>query len=217
MVDYLTSALATLLVVADPIFLSAIFLGLTSNLTPKDRREVALRGSIIAFCILVAAGLGGAKLLELLGISLSAFRIAGGLLLLSAAAEMVFDRRSQRLQATADTAVSVDHVKNIAAFPLAIPLIAGPGAITAMILLAGKSDGQMNYLAGLFGVTALVMLACYVSFLLAERISNIMGITGRAVITRMLGIILAALAVQFVIDGVVALARPNGTISLIGF
>ncbi len=106
MIDFLTSALATLLVVADPIFLSAIFLGLTSNLTPKDRREVALRGSIIAFCILVAAGLGGAKLLELLGISLSAFRIAGGLLLLSAAAEMVFDRRSQRLQATAETAVS---------------------------------------------------------------------------------------------------------------
>ena len=97
MIDFLTSALATLLVVADPIFLSAIFLGLTNNLTPKDRREVALRGSIIAFCILVAAGLGGAKLLELLGISLSAFRIAGGLLLLSAAAEMVFDRRSQRL------------------------------------------------------------------------------------------------------------------------
>ena len=208
MVDYLTSALATLLVVADPIFLSAIFLGLTSDLTPKDRREVALRGSIIAFCILVAAGLGGAKLLELLGISLSAFRIAGGLLLLSAAAEMVFDRRSQRLQATADTAVSVDHVKNIAAFPLAIPLIAGPGAITAMILLAGKSEGRMDHLVGLFGVTALVMLACYVSFLLAERISNIMGITGRAVITRMLGIILAALAVQFMIDGVIALARP---------
>jgi len=208
MVDYLTSALATLLVVADPIFLSAIFLGLTSNLTPKDRREVALRGSIIAFCILVAAGLGGAKLLELLGISLSAFRIAGGLLLLWSAAEMVCDRRGQRLQATADTAVSVDHVKNIAAFPLAIPLIAGPGAITAMILLAGKSEGQMDHLAGLFGVTALVMLACYISFLLAERISKILGITGRAVSTRMLGIILAALAVQFIIDGVIALARP---------
>ena len=208
MVDYLTSALATLLVVADPIFLSAIFLGLTNNLTPKDRREVALRGSVIAFCILVAAGLGGAKLLELLGISLSAFRIAGGLLLLSAAAEMVFDRRSQRLQATADSAVSVDHVKNIAAFPLAIPLITGPGAITAMILLAGKSEGRMDHLMGLFGVTALVMLACYVSFLLAERISKILGITGRAVSTRMLGIILAALAVQFVIDGVIALARP---------
>jgi multiple antibiotic resistance protein len=193
------------LVVADPIFLSAIFLGLTNNLLPKERREVALRGSIIALCILVAAGLGGAKLLQLLGISLSAFRIAGGLLLLSAAAEMVFDRRSQRLQATADTAVSVDHVKNIAAFPLAIPLMAGPGAITAMILLAGRADGRMDHLMGLFGVTAIVMLACYISFLMAERISKTMGITGRAVITRLLGIILAALAVQFMIDGITAL------------
>jgi multiple antibiotic resistance protein len=207
MIDYLTSALATLLVVADPIFLSAIFLGLTNNLGSRERREVALRGSIIALCILVAAGLGGANLLQLLGISLSAFRIAGGLLLLSAAAEMVFDRRSQRLQATADTAVSVDHVKNIAAFPLAIPLMAGPGAITAMILLAGRADARAEYLMGLFGVTAIVMFACYLSFLMAERISKIMGVTGRAVITRMLGIILAALAVQFVIDGITTLVK----------
>ncbi len=208
MVDYLTSALVTLLVVADPLLLSALFLALTHGMSDKERHEVALRGPLIAFLILVAAGLGGAKLLELLGISLSAFRISGGLLLLWSAAEMVFDRRGQRLQATADTAVSVDHVKNVAAFPLAIPLMAGPGAITAMILLAGKSEGQMNYLAGLFSVTALVMLTCYVSFLLAERISRILGITGRAVSTRMLGIILAALAVQFIIDGIMALARP---------
>jgi multiple antibiotic resistance protein len=208
MVDYLTSALATLLVVADPLLLSALFLAITHGMSDKERREVALRGPLIAFLILVATGLGGAKLLELLGISLSAFRISGGLLLLWSAAEMVFDRRGQRLQATADQAVSVDHVKNIAAFPLAIPLIAGPGAITAMILLAGKSEGQMDHLMGLFGVTALVMFACYISFLLAERISKILGITGRAVSTRMLGIILAALAVQFVIDGVIALARP---------
>lgn len=205
MFDYLTSALATLLVVADPIFLSALFLGLTHDLSAKEKREVALRGAIIALCILVAAGLGGAKLLGLLGISLSAFRIAGGLLLLSSAAEMVFDRRSQRLQATADTAVSVDHVRNIAAFPLAIPLMAGPGAITAMILLAGRTGGRTEYLAGLFGVAALVMLACYLSFLMAERIAKIMGVTGRAVISRMLGIILAALAVQFIIDGIRAL------------
>ena len=205
MIDYLTSALATLLVVADPIFLSALFLGLTHDLEASARREVALRGSVIALCILVAAGLGGAKLLQLLGISLSAFRIAGGLLLLSSAAEMVYDRRSQRLRATADTAVSVDHVKNIAAFPLAIPLMAGPGAITAMILLAGRAEGRMELLLGLFGVAALVMLACYLSFLTAEHISKTMGITGRAVITRLLGIILAALAVQFMIDGMLVL------------
>ena len=208
MIDYLTSALVILLIVADPLLLSALFLALTHGMSDKERREVALRGPLIAFLILVAAGLGGAKLLELLGISLSAFRISGGLLLLWSAAEMVFDRRGQRLQATADQAVSVDHVKNVAAFPLAIPLIAGPGAITAMILLAGRSEGQMDHLVGLFGVTALVMLICYVAFLLAERISKILGITGRAVSTRMLGIILAALAVQFIIDGVVALASP---------
>jgi multiple antibiotic resistance protein len=205
MIDYLTSALATLLVVADPIFLSALFLGLTNDMSKPQRNEVALRGSIIALCILVAAGLGGAKLLDLLGISLSAFRIAGGLLLLSAAAEMVFDRRSQRLQATADTAISVDHVRNIAAFPLAIPLMAGPGAITAMILLAGRAEGRWEWLLGLFGVTALVMLACYAAFRAADPISRTLGVTGRAVISRLLGIILAALAVQFVIDGVQAL------------
>ncbi len=206
--DYITSALATLLVVADPVFLSALFLGVTHGMAEKQRREVALRASVIAFCILLAAGLGGAKLLERLGISLSAFRIAGGFLLLSAAAEMVFDRRGQRLQATAEQAISVDHVKNIAAFPLASPLMAGPGAITAMILLAGRADGRMDFLVALYGVAALVMAACFLSFVLANRISKLMGVTGRAVLTRLLGIILAALAVQFVIDGVVVLMRP---------
>jgi multiple antibiotic resistance protein len=205
MQDYITSALATLLVIADPIFLSALFLGLTQNLDKTQRREVALRGSIIAFCILLGAGLGGAKLLELLGISLSAFRIAGGLLLLSAAAEMVFDRRGQRQQDTVSKAITIDHVKNIAAFPLAIPLMAGPGAITAMILLAGRAEGDWSKLGALYGVTAIVMLSCYISFLAAERISSALGITGRAVVSRLLGIVLAALAVQFVIDGVTAL------------
>ena len=205
MIDYVTSALATLLVVADPIFLSALFLGVTHGMNDRQRSEVAFRASVIAFAILVAAGLAGAKLLELLGISLSAFRIAGGLLLLSAAADMVFDRRASREKKTADEAISLDHVRNIAAFPLAIPLMAGPGAITAMILLAGRAGGQMYLLAALFAVAALVMLACYAAFRGAERISRVMGVTGRAVISRLLGIILAALAVQFVIDGIVAL------------
>jgi multiple antibiotic resistance protein len=205
MQDYITSALATLLVIADPIFMSALFLGLTLDLNKSQRAEVAMRGSLIAFFILLGAGLGGAKLLSLLGISLSAFRIAGGLLLLSSAAEMVFDRRSQRQQELATKAITVDHVKNIAAFPLAIPLLAGPGAISAMILLAGRANGDVTKLSALYAVAALVMLACYLSFLGAERISKIMGITGRAVLSRLLGIILAALAVQFIIDGVQAL------------
>lgn len=203
--DFITSAIATLLVVADPVLLSALFLGITHGMTREHRREVALRGSIIAFSILLAAGLGGAKLLDLLGISLSAFRIAGGLLLLSAAAEMVFDRRGERLKSTVEQAITIDHVRNIAAFPLAIPLMAGPGAITAMILLAGRAEGRVTWLLSLYGVAALVMAACFVSFLMAERISRLMGVTGQAVLSRLLGIILAALAVQFVIDGVSAI------------
>jgi multiple antibiotic resistance protein len=205
MVDYLLSSAVTLLVVADPLLLSAIFLGLTHGMNAAERREVAWRGPLIAFGILVVMGLLGERLLELLGITLSAFRIAGGLLLLWSAWEMVFDRRAQRLEQTADTAISVDHVRNVAAFPLAIPLIAGPGAITAMILLAGEADARPDYLVGLIAVTGLVMLGCLFAFLGAHRISNVLGVTGRAVSSRMLGIILAALAVQFMIDGVMDL------------
>jgi multiple antibiotic resistance protein len=208
MQDYITSAIATLLVITDPIFMSALFLGLTNEMSKAQRREVALRGSVIAFCILLGAGLGGAQLLGLLGISLSAFRIAGGLLLLSAAAEMVFDRRGQRQQDTVSKAITVDHVRNIAAFPLAIPLMAGPGAITAMILLAGRAEGDWSKLTALYVVTALVMLSCFLCFLTADYISKTMGITGRAVISRLLGIILAALAVQFIIDGIQVLLHP---------
>ena len=205
MFDFLTSSLVTLYVVMDPLLLSALFVGLTHNMTPSQRTEVAWRGPLIAFVILVAVGLGGARLLDFMGISLSAFRIAGGLLLLWTAWEMVFDRLGPRLEATADIAVGIDHVRNVAAFPLAIPLIAGPGAITAMILLAGKTGGQVDLAVGLFFVTALVMLTILLAVLGAHRISRVLGVTGRAVSTRMLGIILAALAVQFIIDGVMEL------------
>ena len=204
--DFLTSSLVTLYVVMDPLLLSALFVGLTHGMTDGQRREVAWRGPLIAFAILLGVGIGGARLLDFMGISLSAFRIAGGLLLLFTGWEMVFDRLTPRLQATADIAVGVDHVKNVAAFPLAIPLIAGPGGITAMILLAGKTGGQVDYAIGLFFVTALVMLTIFLSFLGADRISRVLGVTGRAVSTRMLGIILSALAVQFMIDGVTEIA-----------
>lgn len=209
MLDFLTSSLVTLYVVADPLLLSALFLGLTHGMSASERREVAWRGPLIAFVILVGVGLGGAKLLDLLGITLPAFRIAGGLLLLWTSWEMVFDRLGPRLQATADIAVGVDHVKNVAAFPLAIPLIAGPGAITVMILLAGRTLGQVELALALLAVAALVMLTIYLSFRAADRISKVLGITGRAVSTRMLGIVLAALAVQFMIGGVMELAGAS--------
>lgn len=203
--EYIYGATATPLVVVDPIFTSAIFLGLTNQMTAKQKREVALRAVIIGFCVLLASGIGGAKLLTLLGISLSAFRIAGGLLLLSSAAEMVFDRRGQQMKHDAEQAISVDHIKNIAAFPIAIPLIAGPGSITAMILLAGRAEGRPDYLAALLCVTFGVLVTSFICFMLAGKISAAIGVTGRVVMTRLLGIILAALAVQFIVDGVMAL------------
>ncbi|MFO1033633.1 MAG: MarC family protein [Hyphomicrobiales bacterium] len=196
-----------LLVISDPVFMSALFLGLTSDMTPEHRKEVALRGAIIAFCILLAAGLGGAKLLTMLGISLAAFRIAGGLLLLVSSGNGVVRPARPTATGWAKTAVTIDHIRNIAAFPLAIPLMAGPGAITAMILLAGRADGDLMKLTALYAVAAGVMLACYLCFRIAVPISKTLGITGRAVISRLLGIILAALAVQFVIDGVTSLLK----------
>lgn len=205
--DYVTSAIATLLVVADPVFLSALFLGITNGMGAAQRREVALRASVIAFLILLAAGLGGAKLLDLLGISLSAFRIAGGLLLFWISFEMVFERRNERKQHTADVAITEDHIRNVAAFPLAIPLMAGPGAITATILLAGRADGNPLTLALLLLMIGLGVVACLLVFLSAERVSRLLGVTGNVVLSRLLGVILAGLAVQFIINGVESLFR----------
>lgn len=141
-------------------------------------------------------------MLRALGISLPAFRIAGGLLLFWIAFEMVFELRSARKNRTATEAVTIDHIRNIAAFPLAIPLMAGPGAITAIILLAGRAAGDPSRQIVLVGLTALVILSCLLVLLMAHRIARLLGVTGNIVLTRLLGVILAALAVQFVIDGV---------------
>src|SRR5947207_3466980 len=140
--DYLVAALVTLLVVVDPIGLTPSFLGVTAGLPPAARRSVAIRACLIAFAILTGAALAGDWLLRTLSISLPAFRIAGGLLLFSIASEMVFGVRIARQSEAAEQAIE-EHVRNIAAFPLAIPLMAGPGAITATVLLAGRADGNM--------------------------------------------------------------------------
>ena len=143
----------------------------------------------------------GQWLLTTLGISLPAFRIAGGLLLFSIASEMVFGVRTERQTRTAEQALE-EHVRNIAVFPLAFPLLAGPGAITATVLLAGQAAGRPLMLAALIAVIIGVCGSCLGIFLLATRVGNFLGHTGNAVLQRLLGVLLAAMAVQFVIDGV---------------
>jgi len=200
-VEFAISALVTLLVVVDPVGLAPTFLAVTQELSPQHRRQVAFRASLIAAAILIGAALIGDWLLRTLGISLPAFRIAGGLLLFSIASEMVFGLRIERQSRASEEAMK-ERVRNIAAFPLAIPLLAGPGAITATVLLAGQAGGRAVPLTILIGVIAVVTVACLATFLAAERIGKLLGITGNVVLARLLGVILAALAVQFVLDGV---------------
>jgi multiple antibiotic resistance protein len=209
LLDYISAALVTLLVTLDPVALAPIFVSLTRGMNASERRRVALRASLIAFGILAFFGLGGEILLRLLGVGIPAFRISGGLLLFWIAFEMVFERRNERKQHTADVAITEDHIRNVAAFPLAIPLMAGPGAITAIILLAGRADGNILYLSSLLILIALGVLSCFLVFSTADRVSRWLGVTGNVVLTRLLGVILAGLAVQFIIDGVVALINQQ--------
>ena len=199
--DILINAFTTLLVTLDPPGLAPVFLGLTVGMTRLQRRQVAVRGSLIAFAILAVFALFGASLLGSLGISMGAFRIAGGLLLFWIAFEMVFERRQERKEKTSQTAITIDHIHNIAVFPLAQPLIAGPGAISATVLLAGALPGPWDRFL-LIGVLALSMLLVLAALLIAERLDRFLGVTGRAILTRLLGVILAALSVQFVVDGI---------------
>jgi multiple antibiotic resistance protein len=199
--DYLVSALVTLLVVVDPIGLVPSFLAVTQGVPATARRQIAVRACIIAGAILAGTAVVGDWLLAKLGITLPAFRIAGGLLLFAVASEMVFGVRIERQSKQAEEALD-EHMRNVAAFPLAIPLMAGPGAITATLLLAGRAAGHPLLLATLIGVVAVVVAVCLGVFLLGSRIERILGITGNVVSSRLLGVLLAALAVQFVIDGV---------------
>ena len=200
--EFLKTALVTLLVTLDPPGLAPVFIGLTLGMLPAQKREVALRASLIAFAILAVFAFGGRAVMDSLGISIPAFRIAGGLLLFYIAFDMIFELRGERKAQLASEAVIVDHVRNIAAFPLAIPLMAGPGSITATMLLAGRAIGNYTALAGLMAIVAFVMAISYLTFLLADRVSRLLGSIGKIALTRMLGVVLAALAVQFVVDGV---------------
>lgn len=200
-VEFLVSTLVTLLVVVDPVGLVPTFIAITGGLPEKARRNVAFRASVIAAVILCGSALIGDWLLRALAITLPAFRIAGGLLLFSIASEMVFGLRTERQSQQAEEAVE-ERVRNIAAFPLAIPLMAGPGAITATVLLSGRTNGEPIRLAVLLAMIIAVSAVCFAVFVAAGRIARLFGATGNVVISRLLGVLLAALAVQFVIDGV---------------
>lgn len=198
--EAMLNAFTTLLVTTDPPGLAPIFIGLTVGMTRAQRRQTALRGTIIAFGILTVFALTGSSVLSLLGISMPAFRIAGGLLLFFIAFEMIFEKRQDRKEKTTETAITKDHIHNLAVFPLAIPLISGPGAISATILLAGNHPSAVDH-AQLIAVIAVVSIILLAALLVADQIDRLLGQTGRAILTRLLGVLLSALAVQFVIDG----------------
>ncbi len=201
MTDTMISAFTTLLVTVDPPGLAPLFLGLTQGMTRAQRQQVAVRGSVMGFAILTVFALFGATILGALGISMGAFRIAGGLMLFAIAFEMIFEKRNERKEKTTDDAITKDHIHNLAVFPLAIPLIAGPGAISATVLISGTMDGWIGKLQ-LVAVIGVVLGLVFVSLYLAERLNRFLGVTGRALLTRLLGVLLAALSVQFVVDGV---------------
>jgi multiple antibiotic resistance protein len=198
--EYALNALVTLFVVVDPIGIAPAFLSVTHGLPTTARRGVGYRAALIAAIILIGTALIGNWLLARLGIGLPAFRISGGILLFVIAGEMVLGIRPTREARQAEQAIE-EHVRNIAAFPLAIPLIAGPGAITATLLLAGQTKADPAYLLALVGIIIVIAAVCAIAFLFAGGVSRLLGVTGNVVLSRLLGVVLAALAVQFVIDG----------------
>ncbi len=199
--DTLLGAFITLLVTIDPPGLAPLFLAVTPGMNRQARKQVAGRAIIISFILMTVFAIAGSQILNLFGISIGAFRVAGGLLLFWIAFEMIFEKRTERKEKSAEIAITKDHIRNIAAFPLAIPLIAGPGAISAIILLSDSFESPAQR-SGLIGMIIVSLAITYVILLLAERVDRFLGETGRSILTRLLGVILAALAVQFVADGI---------------
>lgn len=203
--DAILNAFFTLFVTIDPIGLAPMFIGVTVGMTRQERKSVAMRACIIAMGLMVLFLFAGQIILDTLGITIHAFRVAGGLLLFYTAFEMVFGARQARKEKTTETAMTEDHIANLAVFPLALPLIAGPGAISATILLSTQYDNTWQWQGILFLVIAFVILLVFLAFIASELLSKYLGNTGRMIMTRLLGVLLAALSVQFVIDGIKAL------------
>lgn len=192
----------TFLVTVDPIGTAPMFAALTAQHTPAERRRIALRGVAIGGGVLFGFAFCGELLLDALGIELAAFRIAGGVLLLLLSIDMLMVRHSGLRTTTAKEEEESGQRADVSVFPLAIPLVAGPGAMTSIVLLMSANSGDLARSALVLGELLLVLLLTLVCFLGAGRLMRVLGITGVNVVTRVAGLLLSALAVQFVIDGV---------------
>ncbi len=196
--NFLITAFVALFVVIDPIGLAPLYVALTAGMTAARRRAIAIRATLTAIGILLVFSIFGEGILNFIGISMPAFRIAGGILLFITALDMLFERRTKRREDQAEDDDNPDDDPSV--FPLAIPLIAGPGAIATVILLVGQTEGPAGYFA-VMGVLAAVLALVFAMFLSAAWIERMLGKTGITVVTRLLGMLLAALSVQFVLDG----------------
>ncbi|NIZ12409.1 MarC family protein [Phaeobacter sp. HF9A] len=195
--SFLITSFVTLFVIIDPIGLTPVFVALTQGMSARQRRAIALRASLTGICILAVFALFGESVLGFIGISMPAFRVAGGVLLFLTALDMLFERRTARRQHQGDEITPADDPS---VFPLAIPLIAGPGAIATVILLSGQHpgvEGFLSVMAILVAVIAVLLVLC----LMSSLVERILGPVGINVATRLLGMLLAALSVQFVLDG----------------
>jgi len=194
---FLISAFVTLFVIIDPIGLTPIFIALTPGMTAQQRRAIALRATLISAALLFLFAFFGEQVLGFIGISMPAFRIAGGILLFLTALDMLFERRTKRREDQAE----YEDAPDPSVFPLAIPLIAGPGAIASMILLTGQAEGTLG-MVSVLSVMVAVLILVFLFFLSATLVERALGKTGIVVVTRLLGMLLAALSVQFVLDGI---------------
>ena len=200
MIELFGSALVTFLVIIDPPGCAPIFASLTSGATAAQRRGMAMRSSLIAWFILMFFALLGRPLLQWLGISLASFRIAGGIMLFMIAIDMVFERRTERRTKRAHAIEQTPEVEDISVFPMAMPMIAGPGSIASAMLWVSRAETPVHVAVVLAAITV-VMLITLVTLLASGRLMRLIGDKVEAAITRILGVILAALAAQFVIDG----------------
>ena len=200
MIELFTTAFITLAVIIDPPGCAPIFASLTRGALAAERRRLAFRSAGVAWGILMFFALLGEPLLRTLGISLSAFRLAGGIMLFMIALDMVFERRTERREERAREIEGTPEAEDISVFPMAIPMIAGPGSIASIMLLSARAEGTVEGLTVLAAMTAVIILTL-IALLMAGPLMKLIGAKLEAMITRILGVILAALAVQFVLDG----------------